>query len=68
VTRRPRNAFITGASGGLGAALARLYAAQGGSVGLFARRQEELVALAASFPEGRIAVYTGDVRDARALE
>jgi len=68
VSRRPRNVFITGASGGLGAALARLYADQGATVGLFARRQEELDALAASLPGGRAAVYTGDVRDADALE
>jgi short-subunit dehydrogenase len=68
VSRRPRNVFITGASGGLGAALARLYASQGATVGLFARRQEELDALVASFSAGQTAVYTGDVRDANALE
>ena len=68
MSRRPRNVFITGASGGLGAALARLYAGQGATVGLFARRQEELDALAASLPAGRTSVYAGDVRDAEVLE
>ena len=64
---RPRNVFITGASSGLGAALTRLYAAQGANVGLFARRRPELDALAASLSPGRAAVYEGDVRDADAL-
>ena len=66
MTPRP-NVFITGASGGLGAALARLYSGQGSNVGLFARRQNELDALAAVLPPGQVAVYTGDVRDADAL-
>ena len=64
---RLRTVFITGASSGLGAALARLYAAQGASVGLFARRRPELDAVAAALPQGRAAVYTGDVRDGDAL-
>ncbi|HWD36781.1 MAG TPA: SDR family NAD(P)-dependent oxidoreductase, partial [Casimicrobiaceae bacterium] len=34
--------FITGASSGIGEALARQYAAQGASLGLFARRASEL--------------------------
>jgi short-subunit dehydrogenase len=67
VSRRPRAVFITGASGGLGAALARLYAAQGATVGLFARRQEALDALAATLPPGRTVVYAGDVRAADVL-
>ena len=66
MTPRP-NVFITGASGGLGAALARLYSGQGSNVGLFARRQNELDALAAVLRPGQVAVYTGDVRDADAL-
>jgi len=64
---RPRNVFITGASSGIGAALARQYAARGASVGLFARRAAELAALAASLPDGRAAAYTGDVCEAEAL-
>lgn len=63
----PRNVFITGASSGLGAALARHYAALGAHVGLFARRQIDLDALAAGLPTGHAAVWAGDVRDAGAL-
>jgi short-subunit dehydrogenase len=63
----PGSVFITGASSGLGAALARRYAARGATVGLFARRAVELDALAASLPEGRAAPYVGDVRDPAAL-
>jgi short-subunit dehydrogenase len=62
-----RSVFITGASSGLGAALARRYAADGMAVGLFARRRAELDALAAALPVGRAAVYVGDVREADAL-
>jgi short-subunit dehydrogenase len=51
----------------LGVALARQYAMQGAILGLFARRRAELDALAASFPAGSAAVYTGDVRDPAAL-
>lgn len=59
---------MTGASSGLGAALVRHYAANGARVGLFARRQDALDALAASLPAGATATYAGDVRDAAALE
>ena len=63
----PQNVFITGASSGIGAALARQYAARGATVGLFARRAVLLDALAATLPAGRAAAYAGDVRDAAAL-
>jgi len=64
---RPRSVFITGASAGLGAALARCYAGAGANVGLFARRPKALADVAASLPPDRRAVYSGDVRDADAL-
>jgi NAD(P)-dependent dehydrogenase (short-subunit alcohol dehydrogenase family) len=61
------NVFITGASSGIGAALARHYAAAGANVGLFARRAPELAAIAAKLPADRVAFWAGDVRDAPAL-
>ena len=64
---RPPNVFITGASSGIGAALARRYASGGAAVGLFARRAVELDALAATLPVGRAVAYVGDVREAAAL-
>ena len=61
------NVFITGASSGIGEALARHYAANGAAVGLFARRRAELERVAASLEPARVAIYTGDVRDAASL-
>ncbi len=59
--------FLTGASSGLGAALARRYAIEGAAVlGLFARRADSLQQLAATL-SATCAVYAGDVRDAAAL-
>ncbi len=58
--------FITGASSGIGAAVAREYARRGAQLGLFARRADALAALAKSL-DPPPAVYTGDVRDAPAL-
>lgn len=57
---------ITGASAGLGAALARRYAGSGTSVGLIARRAAELEQLAQEFP-GRCATHYADVRDSTAM-
>lgn len=54
--------FITGASSGLGAALAKQYAAQGHTLGLLARRRDRLHALAASLP-GRHYLYVVDVQE-----
>jgi len=61
------NVFLTGASSGIGAALARYYATRGARLGLFARRAEALASLAQSLGPASIATYAGDVRDAGAL-
>jgi hypothetical protein len=58
--------FITGASSGIGQALARHYAAQGAIIGLAARRAGQLEALAESLP-CTTACYPLDVTDADAL-
>ena len=58
--------FITGASSGLGQALARFYAGQGHSLGLVARRADRLQALVNSLP-GSHHVYVLDVCDREAL-
>lgn len=58
--------FITGASSGIGAALAREYASLGATVGLVARRQALLDELAASLP-GNHFTYALDVNDHAAL-
>ncbi len=57
---------ITGASGGLGLALARHYLERGAVVAAIARRGELLQALSAEFP-GRVYHYALDVCDAAAL-
>jgi NAD(P)-dependent dehydrogenase (short-subunit alcohol dehydrogenase family) len=60
--------FITGASSGIGAALARRYAEQGATLGLAARRREVLEELAASLPNpGSHRIYPLDVTDHAAL-
>ena len=58
--------FITGASSGLGRALAAWYAAKGAALGLLARRRSELASLAASSGT-ETASYSADVRDAAAV-
>jgi short-subunit dehydrogenase len=62
----PGSVVITGASSGLGAALARCYAGSGASVGLIARRGAELEQLAQEFP-GLCATQSADVRDSGAM-
>jgi short-subunit dehydrogenase len=58
--------IITGASSGIGAALARHYAARGATLGLIARRRLELERLAATFSTP-CEIYPLDVRDAATL-
>lgn len=59
--------FITGASSGIGAALAKHYAGQGATLGLVARRGELLQELAAKLSTP-VATYALDVRSADSLE
>jgi short-subunit dehydrogenase len=60
------NVFITGASSGIGAALAREFAARGACLGLVARRREGLASLVAALP-GRHHIYAIDVTDTAAI-
>jgi short-subunit dehydrogenase len=59
--------FISGASSGIGEALARHYASQSSEIGLAARREELLQSLSDSLP-GRIATYPLDVSDTGSVE
>lgn len=59
--------FLTGASSGIGEALARHYAQAGATLGLFARREHELARIAAALAPATIATYSGDVRNAADL-
>ena len=58
--------FLTGASSGIGEALARLYAARGATLGLVARRGDFLEKLKSSLG-GAVETYACDVRDAEAM-
>jgi short-subunit dehydrogenase len=59
-----RSIIVTGASSGLGAALAQAFAKQGGRLTLFARREAELEATAGLCREigGEATTVTGDVK------
>jgi short-subunit dehydrogenase len=58
--------FLTGASSGIGEALARHYAGQGATLGLMARREDLLGKLASSLGTP-CELYPCDVRDARGM-
>jgi NAD(P)-dependent dehydrogenase (short-subunit alcohol dehydrogenase family) len=60
------NVFLTGASSGIGAALAREFARRGARLGLVARRAERLAELAAELPTS-CRTYALDVTDRTAL-
>lgn len=63
-----KTVFITGASSGIGAALAREYASQGAALGLVARRHAALEDLRLSLPHpDRHQIYALDVTDHAAL-
>lgn len=63
-----KRVFITGASSGLGAALARSYAARGAILGLAGRQQAALDDVVSSLPHAaRHRVYVVDVNDHAAL-
>ena len=59
--------FITGASSGIGQALALEYARQGHVLGLVARRAQRLATLLEQLPGDGHCVYCVDVRDRQAL-
>ncbi len=61
-----RTALVTGASGGIGGAIARALHAQGAKVVLAGRREAPLATLAAELGE-RAEVLVGDLADAEAL-
>ena len=61
-----RRVFITGASAGIGAALARHYAGAETSIGLFARRRDLLENVASDLP-GRTEIYPSDIADPAAI-
>ncbi|MBU0622125.1 MAG: SDR family oxidoreductase [Gammaproteobacteria bacterium] len=58
---------LSGASSGIGLALARHYLERGATIAAFARRGELLQSLAAEFP-GRVFPYALDVRDGPAIQ
>jgi NAD(P)-dependent dehydrogenase (short-subunit alcohol dehydrogenase family) len=65
---RGRHALVTGAGGGIGAAIARALTERGARVTLAGRRRQPLVAIASSLPEGSAQALDGfDVTDEAAI-
>ena len=62
-----KSLVISGASSGIGLALARHYLERGAIIAAFARRRELLQALEADYPD-RVHCYALDVRDASAIK
>lgn len=62
-----RKALVTGATGGLGEAIARALHAQGAIVGLHGTREEKLKELAAELGE-RIFVFPANLSDREAVK
>ena len=59
--------FITGASSGIGAEMAKIFAARGDTVGLVGRSEEKLESVLAALPAGEHRLYALDVTDRKAL-
>ena len=61
------NIFLTGASSGIGQALAKEFAANGATLGLVARREDKLKELIAELPNPELhtacLLYTSDAAD-----
>lgn len=64
----PRHAIVTGASRGIGAAIARALAREGCALTLIARGEAELRALAAELAPAAIEILAGDLGDPIAAE
>jgi 3-oxoacyl-[acyl-carrier protein] reductase len=60
-----KTALVTGASGGIGAAIARALHAQGATIAISGTRQDALAALAAEFPD-RMHILPADLSDPEA--
>lgn len=63
----PLKVFLTGASSGIGEALARKYAGQGAILGLVARKRDKLEAFASSLPGTGHLALVADVGDPAAM-
>jgi len=63
----PLRVIITGASSGIGTALAKYYAQRGATLGLIARRRTELEQFKSRL-SATVEIYPADVRDAAALQ